>query len=90
MLIYRDGLQAQPYGMSHNVQNLLLMATARGAGGSAPPSAGYTMNPLQQRENMIKEEVEKRRADLMARATGAATGAMGDEVKVITKGLLSI
>lgn len=74
--------------MSHNVQSLLLLATARGAGGSAPPSAGYIMNPLQQREAMIKEDMEKRRADLMASA--ATTGTMGDEVKVITKAALEM
>lgn len=72
--------------MPHNVQSMLLMATTKGGGGGG----GYTMNPLQQRETMIKEEVEKRRADLMARATGAAAGAMGDEAKAITKGVFSI
>ena len=48
------------------------------------------MNPLQQREAMVKEDMDKRRADLMARATGAVAGATGDEVRVITRGLLSI
>ena len=64
MLIRRDGLMAQPYPMAHNFEKLL--STAR----VAPPTAGYTMNPLQQREAMHKEHVEQRKAELLAKASG--------------------
>ncbi|CAJ2508574.1 Uu.00g136000.m01.CDS01 [Anthostomella pinea] len=62
MLIRRDGLMASPYGAAHNFEKLL--STAR----SAPPTAGYAMNPLQQREAMQKEHFEKQKADLLAKA----------------------
>ncbi|GJC77758.1 white-opaque regulator 2 [Colletotrichum liriopes] len=65
MLIRRDGLMAQPYPQAHNFEKLL---SAR----FAPPSAGYSMNPLQQREAMQKEFVEKNKAELLAKATGTA------------------
>lgn len=63
MLIHRDGLMPQPYPMAQNFEKLL---SAR----SAPPTAGYTMNPLQQREAMQKEYVEQRKAELIAKAVG--------------------
>jgi hypothetical protein len=65
MLIRRDGLMAQPYPMAHNFEKLL---SAR----YAPPTAGYTMNPLQQREAMQKEQFEQRRNELLAKAAGTA------------------
>ena len=77
MLIRRDGLVAQPYPMAHNFERLL---SAR----DGPPTAGYTMNPLQQREEMQKKIVEQRRADLIAKAVGKA-GEDGE--KVATKWL---
>ena len=72
MLIRRDGLMAQPYPMAHNFEKLL---SAR----SAPPTAGYTMNPLQQREAMLKQQFEERRAELLAKASGD-TGPSGQWV----------
>ncbi|KAI0121669.1 hypothetical protein BJ170DRAFT_132264 [Xylariales sp. AK1849] len=63
MMIRRDGLMASPYGTAQNFEKLL---SAR----KAPPSAGYTMNPLQQREAMQKEYFEQRRADLLSKASG--------------------
>jgi hypothetical protein len=65
MMIRRDGLMAAPYGSAQNFEMLL---SAR----NAPPSAGYAMNPLQQREAMQKESFEQRRADLLAKAAGKA------------------
>lgn len=65
MLIRRDGMMAQPYPMAHNFEKLL---SAR----SAPPTAGYTMNPLQQREAMQAQQFEKGRAQLLAQAAGTA------------------
>ena len=63
MLIRRDGLMAQPYPMAHNFEKLL---SAR----AAPPTAGYAMNPLQQREAMQKEYFEQRKTELLAKASG--------------------
>lgn len=63
MLIHRDGLVAQPYPMAQNFEKLL---SAR----FAPPTAGYTMNPLQQREAMQKEYAEQQKAELIAKAVG--------------------
>jgi hypothetical protein len=65
MMIRRDGLVAQPYPMAHNFEKLL---SAR----VAPPMAGYTMNPLQQREAMQKQYVEQSKAELLSKATGKA------------------
>jgi hypothetical protein len=67
MLIRRDGLMAQPYPMAHNFERLL---SAR----LAPPTSGYTMNPLQQREAMRKEFLDQKRAELVAQASGSAGG----------------
>jgi hypothetical protein len=53
--------------MAHNFDRLL---SAR----MAPPTAGYTMNPLQQREAMRKEFVDQKRAELVAQASGSAGG----------------
>jgi hypothetical protein len=63
MLIRRDGLMAQPYPMAQDFGKLLSARTA-------PPTTGYTMNPLQQREAMQKEHFEQRRAELLAKASG--------------------
>jgi transcription factor-like protein len=65
MLIRRDGLMAAPYPQAHNFEKLL---SAR----LAPPSAGYEMNPLQQREAMQRAFVDKNKAELLAKATGTA------------------
>ena len=64
MLIRRDGLMANPYPMAHNFEKLL---SAR----SAPPSAGYSMNPIQQREAMHKEQVEREKTELLTKAMGS-------------------
>ena len=61
MLIRRDGLMATPYPMAHNFEKLL---SAR----SAPPQAGYTLNPFQQREAMQKEMADRQKADLLRKA----------------------
>jgi len=58
--------------MAHNFEKLL---SAR----SAPPTAGYSMNPLQQREAMQKEQFEQRRAELLAKASGES-GSSGEWV----------
>lgn len=70
MLIRRDGLMANPYPNSHNFEKMLSarLLSAR----EAPPSAGYEMNPLQQREAMQREQAEKKKAELLAKATGTA------------------
>ena len=72
MLIRRDALMAQPYPMAQNFEKLV---TAR----YAPPTAGYDMNPLQQREAMQKEEFEKQRNELLQKAKGK-TGSWGEGV----------
>lgn len=79
MLIRRDGLMAQPYPMAHNFVKLM---SAR----QAPPTAGYTMNPLQQREAMLKEQFEEKRSDLIAKASGNN----GPGVEYVAKNMLSV
>ncbi|KAJ2904659.1 negative acting factor [Zalerion maritima] len=61
MLIRRDGLLASPYPMAHNFEKLL---SAR----YGPPTAGYSMNPFQQREAMQKEYIEQKKQELMNKA----------------------
>jgi hypothetical protein len=63
MLIRRDGLLAQPYPMAENFMKLL-------SAQSPPPTAGYSMNPIQQREAMQREYVEARMSELLTKATG--------------------
>ncbi|KAK0724767.1 hypothetical protein B0H67DRAFT_598256 [Lasiosphaeris hirsuta] len=65
MLIRRDGLMAQPYPMAGDFEKLL---SAR----QAAPTAGYALNPLQQREAMQRQEFEQARTELLAKATGTA------------------
>lgn len=72
MLIRRDSLMAQPYPAGQNFEKLV---SAR----YAPPTTGYTMNPLQQREAMQKEEFEKQRNELLQKAKGK-TGSWGEGV----------
>lgn len=79
MLIRRDGLVAEPYPMAHNFEKLI---SAR----MAAPAEGYKMNPLQQREIMLKEDSEKRRAELIAKAAGSGN----ESVKHIAKKWLSV
>jgi hypothetical protein len=79
MLIRRDGLMAQPYPMAHNFERLI---SAR----LAPPTAGYTMNPLQQREAMQKEYFEQRKAELLSKATADA----GQSGEWVAKKMLSV
>lgn len=100
MLIHRDGLLARPFPMAHNFQKILALATrvpgsGPGYGAAAATStaaaAGYNLSPFQQREMMVREEMEKRRAELIAKATGQASGApVGESAKFITKDVLSI
>lgn len=70
---------ANPYQVNQNFEKLL---SAR----HAAPTPGYALNPLQQREAMQKEDADKRRADLIAKATGAA----GEEVRRVAKKWLTI
>lgn len=79
MLIRRDGLMAQPYPMAHNFVKLM---SAR----YAPPTAGYTMNPLQQREAMMKEQFESKRKELLQNASNNA----GPGVEYVAKSWLSV
>jgi len=81
MLIRRDGLMANPYQVGKNFEKLLSVSTKQ-----TVPTPGYAINPLQQREEMYKEDVEKRRAELIAKATGAA----GEEVKRVAKKWLTM
>ncbi|KAH7154842.1 hypothetical protein B0J13DRAFT_210924 [Dactylonectria estremocensis] len=64
MLIRRDGLMANPYPMAHNFEKLM---SAR----SAPPTQGYSMNPIQQREAMQKAQLEREKTDLIIKAMGS-------------------
>jgi hypothetical protein len=75
MMIRRDGLMAQPYPMAHNFVKLLSEETR-----SAPPTAGYAMNPLQQREAMQRELTEQKKVELLAKASG--DGSSEDVYKV--------
>ncbi|KAI0012366.1 hypothetical protein F4779DRAFT_62333 [Xylariaceae sp. FL0662B] len=66
MFIRRDGLLASPYGAAHDFEKL---ASARTA---LPAAVGYSMNPLQQREALQKEQFENFRTELIAKAAGDA------------------
>lgn len=79
MLIRRDGMMAQPYPSTHNFMKLM---TAR----CAPPTTGYTMNPLQQREAMQREEFESKRTELLSTASNNA----GPGVEYVARGWLSV
>ena len=39
---------------------------------NAPPQAGYAMNPLQQREAMHKEQMDRQKAELLRKAMGTS------------------
>lgn len=80
MLIRRDGLMAQPYSTGNNFVKLM--------SATMPPTAGYTMNPLQQREVMQKEHVEKRKAELLAKASGGSSSP--EEVKSVAQKWLTV
>lgn len=67
MLIEADGLKRNAYPNSHNFEQLV-----RQARNTLPPTKGYTMNPLQQRESQQKEQRDASQAELVARATGGA------------------
>ncbi|CAN8105008.1 unnamed protein product [Discula destructiva] len=79
MLIRRDGLMAQPYPVS---QNFVKLMSAR----CAPPTTGYTMNPLQQREAMQREQFENKRSELLSKASNNA----GPGVEYVARGWLSV
>ena len=80
MLIRRDGLMAQPYPAASNFERLLSVQRA------APPTAGYDLNPLQQREAMQKEQFEKHRAELIAKASGDS----GPTVQFVARNMLTV
>lgn len=80
MLIRRDGLMAQPYPMGHNFVKLM--------SAKMPPTSGYTMNPLQQREAMQKEYVERRKAELLDKASGGSSSP--EEVKSVAQKWLTV
>ncbi|KAF7545656.1 hypothetical protein G7Z17_g9007 [Cylindrodendrum hubeiense] len=65
MLIRRDGLMANPYPMAHNFEKLVSARTA-------PPSEGYSMNPIQQREAMQKAQLDREKTDLVIKAMGSS------------------
>ncbi|KAM0811967.1 putative Zn(2)-C6 fungal-type domain-containing protein [Seiridium cardinale] len=79
MMIHRDGLMASPYGSAQNFEKIL---NAR----NAPPTSGYTLNPLQQREAMQKMAFEQRRSDLLSKATGNA----GESTQWVAKNWLTL
>lgn len=79
MLIRRDGLMAQPYPVS---QNFMKLMSAR----CAPPTNGYALNPLQQREAMLKEQFESKRTELLQKASNNA----GPGVEYVAKSWLSV
>lgn len=79
MLIRRDGLGTQSYPVS---QNFVKLMSAR----CAPPTTGYTMNPLQQREAMLKEQLENNRTELLEKGENNA----GPGVGYVTKSWLSV
>lgn len=79
MLIRRDGLMAQPYPVSQDFTKLM---SAR----CAPPTSGYTMNPLQQREAMQREQFENKRTELLEKASNNA----GPSVEFVAKSWLSV
>ncbi|KAK3989668.1 hypothetical protein QBC44DRAFT_358970 [Cladorrhinum sp. PSN332] len=82
MLIRRDGLLAKPYPMAHDFQRLL------GAAREGPPLlSGYQLNPLQQREVMVREEKERGKDELLKKAAG---GAKDDEVVSAVKKMLVV
>ncbi|KAK3384787.1 hypothetical protein B0H63DRAFT_395492 [Podospora didyma] len=82
MLIRRDGLVAQPYPQADNFAKMLTSAR------HAPPvAAGYALNPLQQREAMLKEKFEQSRDELLDKAAGGATN---ESVKSVAKKWLSV
>lgn len=70
---------AQPYPVT---QNFVKLMSAR----CAPPSSGYTMNPLQQREAMIKEQFDNNRTELLQKASNNA----GPGVEFVAKSWLSV
>ncbi|KAH8904583.1 hypothetical protein BR93DRAFT_970520 [Coniochaeta sp. PMI_546] len=80
MLIRRDGLMAQPYPMGHNFVKLM--------SAKMPPTSGYTMNPLQQREAMQQEYIEKRKAELLDKASGGSSSP--EEVKSVAQKWLTV
>ena len=82
MLIRRDGLVAQPYPQAGNFAKLLTSARH-----GPPVAAGYALNPLQQREAMLKEKFERSRDELLDKAAGGATD---ESVKRVAKKWLSV
>ena len=65
MLIRRDGLLANPYPQAEDFEKLLSAKTA-------PPSVGYAMNPIQQREAMQRETIQRQTAELVSKAMGTS------------------
>ncbi|KAI0474985.1 hypothetical protein GGR56DRAFT_489489 [Xylariaceae sp. FL0804] len=102
MLIRRDGLMASPYGPAHNFEKLvsarlapplMTSASASSSSGGVPGGGpggygGYALNPLQQREAMHKEHLDRQKADLLAKAGGGA--GPGSESEIMAKRLLKV
>lgn len=74
-------MMVQPYAMSHNFEKLLSDARR------AAPTAGYAMNPLQQREAMQKEAYEQTRIELITRVTGPG---VEESAQTVAKKWLSV
>lgn len=67
MLIEADGLKRDLYPESHNFEQIVSKARNQ-----LPPTPGYALNPLQQREQMHLRQREQQRDDLVLRAAGRA------------------
>ncbi|PNY25432.1 White-opaque regulator 1 [Tolypocladium capitatum] len=65
MLIRRDGLLASPYPQAEDFEKLLSAKTA-------PPSAAYATDPMQQREAMQRETIQRQTAELVSKAMGTS------------------
>ncbi|KAI0023492.1 hypothetical protein F4780DRAFT_776904 [Xylariomycetidae sp. FL0641] len=84
MLIRRDGLMASPYGTGTDLEKILR------ARDEAPPTAGYALNPLQQREAMQKQQFEQDRAALIARAAGGLDGKASKNTQWVAQRWLTV
>ena len=67
MLIEADGLKRDVYPESHNFEQIVSKARDE-----LPPTPGYALNPIQQREAMHQRQREQQRDDLVVRASGRA------------------
>lgn len=65
MLIRRDGLFSNPYSQAQDYGKPL-------SAKMAPPSAGFSTNPIQQREAMQRETMQRQTAELVSKAMGTS------------------